>query len=81
MAKSCDQNIQRTLQLAQEMIRLADQGDADRDDRECGILYGMMRDSAYKLWRMAEEERKRHQARGWWPAFCAKFDLEPGKSE
>lgn len=52
------------------MIRLADQGDIDREDTGCGILYGMLRDSAYKLWRMAEEEKKRHQAKGWWSDNC-----------
>jgi hypothetical protein len=68
--KSCDQNIQRTILLTQEMIRLADQGDAEREDVGCGILYGILRDSAYKLWRMAEEEKKRHQAKGWWQVPC-----------
>jgi len=66
--KACDQNIQKMLLLTQEMMRLADQGDADREDTGCGILYGMLRDSAYKLSRMAEEEKKRHQEKGWWPA-------------
>ena len=59
--KPCDENIQRTIQLAQEMIRLADQGDSDREDTGCGILFGILRDSAYKIRQMAEEERKRHQ--------------------
>lgn len=68
--KPCDHNIKRTIELTQEMIRLADQGDMDREDAGCGILYGMLRDSAYKLWRMAEEEKKRHQAKGWWSDRC-----------
>ncbi len=68
--KPCDHNIKRTIELTQEMIRLADQGDIDREDTGCGILYGMLRDSAYKLWRMAEEEKKRHQAKGWWSNPC-----------
>ncbi len=58
--KPCDQNLQRTIDLTQEMIRLADRGDVDREDTGCGILYGMLRDAAYKLWRMAEEEQQRH---------------------
>lgn len=68
--KPCDQNIMRAIQLSQEMLQLADQGDADREDIGCGILYGVLRDSAYKIWRLAEEEKKRHQAKGWWPSFC-----------
>ena len=66
MTRRCDDNIQRTILLAQEMIRLADRGDSDREDVGCGVLYGILRDSAYKLWRMAEEEKKRHQDKGWW---------------
>jgi hypothetical protein len=77
--KPCDRNIQRTIELAQDMIRLADQGDADREDTGCGILYGMLRDSAYKLWRMAEEEKERHQEKGWWPDHCPDTTL-PGES-
>jgi len=68
--KPCDHNIKLTISLTQEMIRLADRGDADREDTGCGILYGMLRDSAYKIWRMAEEEKKRHQAKGWWGENC-----------
>jgi hypothetical protein len=48
------------------MIRLAQQGDADREDIGCGILYGVLLDSAYKIKRIAEEERKAHIEKGWW---------------
>lgn len=48
------------------MIWLADQGDADREDNGCGILYGVLRDSAYKLKKLAEEERVNHIRKGWW---------------
>ena len=64
--KPCDQNIKRTIQLTREMIRLADQGDADREDTGCGVLYGVLRDSAYKILRLAETEKGKHQAKGWW---------------
>lgn len=66
MARPCDYNIQQTIRLTREMMRLADQGDADREDVGCGVLYGMLRDAAYKLLRIAEEEKRRHQAKGWW---------------
>ena len=80
--KSCDHNIKLTLQLAQEMIRLADQGDADREDTGCGILYGVLRDSAYKIRRLAEDEKMRHQAKGWWQEQCpipVRFQPRPGE--
>lgn len=68
MVKPCDLHIEHTIRLTREMIHLADQGDADREDVGCGVLYGMLRDSAYKLLRMAEVEKKRHQEKVKWAA-------------
>lgn len=64
--RACNDNIRQTLKLADDMIRLADQGDADREDVGCGILYGILRDSAYKLKQLAEKEMTAHQKKGWW---------------
>ena len=47
-------------------MELADRGDADREDKGCGILYGVLRDSAYKLKKLAEEEKQNHVVKGWW---------------
>lgn len=68
--RPCDKNILLTLQLVAQMIQLADQGDADREDVGCGVLYGILRDSAYKLKRLAEEEKLKHIAKGWWKDGC-----------
>lgn len=64
--KPCNLHIARTLQLVDEMIALADRGDEDREDKGCGILYGVLRDSAFKLKKLAEEERQNHIRKGWW---------------
>ena len=48
------------------MINLADLGDADREDNGCGILYGVLRDSAFKLRKLAEAEKQNHIRKGWW---------------
>jgi hypothetical protein len=48
------------------MIRLADRGDAQREDTGCGILYGVLRDAAYKLKKLAEAEKQSHMRKGWW---------------
>lgn len=64
--RPCNHNIKKALFLVQEMIQLADQGDIDREDVGCGILYGMMRDSAYKLKQIAEKEKQSHINKGWW---------------
>ncbi|MBT3312011.1 MAG: hypothetical protein HN737_01115 [Desulfobacterales bacterium] len=66
LVKQCDQNIKSTLEIAEEMIRLANEGDADREDTGCGILYGILLDSAYKIKKLAEEEREVHIKKGWW---------------
>ena len=64
--KPCDKNILRTLKLISEMIELADIGDIEREDTGCGVLYGVLRDSAYKLKKMAEQEKENHIRKGWW---------------
>lgn len=64
--KPCDKNIQTTLDLAQSMIDLANQGDEDREDSGCGILYGVLLDSAYRIRRLAEKEKRAHIEKGWW---------------
>ena len=48
------------------MIDLADQGDVDREDNGCGILYGVLRDSAYQLKKLAEEEKLNPIRKAWW---------------
>ena len=64
--KPCDENIKETLNLAEKMISLACKGDEDREDKGCGILYGIMLDSAYKIKKIAEEEKQAHIKKGWW---------------
>ena len=64
--KSCDQNIQATLKLTDSMIELAIKGDVDREDIGCGILYGILLDSAHKIKQQAEKEKQAHIDKGWW---------------
>ena len=64
--KACDHNIKRTLELVESMINLAERGDSDREDSGCGILYGILRDAAYKIKQVAEVEREAHIRKGWW---------------
>ena len=68
--KPCDENIMKTIMLADQMLILADQGDAHSEDSGCGILYGILRDSAYKILRLAEQEKENHIKKGWWHDKC-----------
>ena len=61
MPEICTRNLERLVELTREMLALADEGDRDRDDPHCGIIYGILRDSAYRLRKMAEQEVTRHK--------------------
>jgi hypothetical protein len=58
--KQCNQNIQDLIDLSEKLLTLSDQGDIDRNDDSCGVLYGVARDVAYKLLSLAQEEREKH---------------------
>jgi len=66
MMKACDESIKKTLGLVRDMLELADEGDAIREDTGCGVLYSVVRDSAYKIRQLAEAERSAHIKKGWW---------------
>jgi len=66
VVKACDNNLKKTIHLTDEMIKLANIGDAEREDTGCGILYGIIRDAAYKIQKLAESEREKHIKKGWW---------------
>jgi len=65
--RPCNRHLQDTLRLVDEMLDLADRGDSDREDVGCGILFGTMRDTAYKLKQLVEKERSAHEHSGRWP--------------
>lgn len=64
--KACNKNIIETLKLVEKMIELANSGDEDREDVGCGILYGILRDSAYRIKKIAEKERIAHIENSKW---------------
>jgi hypothetical protein len=66
VGKAANECLKKTLKLAAAMLELADAGDAAREDVGCGVLYGVLRDSAYKLQRLAEAEREAHIRKGRW---------------
>lgn len=64
--KQCNQNIRKTLDLARQLTILADEGEAASKDDGCAVLYGVVRDCAYKMRAQAEKEKGSHQAAGLW---------------
>ena len=64
--RPCDNSIVKTLKLTERMLELADEGDAVREDTNCGVLYSVLRDSAYRIRQLAESEREAHKKKGWW---------------
>ena len=61
-----NENLLRVIRLTQEMLALADEGDRDRLDDSCGILFGIVRDAAWRLRKHAETECREHRASGRW---------------
>jgi hypothetical protein len=68
MAETYNENLLKVSRLTKEMLALADEGDRDRNDDSCGILYGILRDMAYRLRSLAEEECDKHKKAGKWDA-------------
>jgi len=66
LKKKCDINIARTIGLAHEMIQLAQTGYEQREDPSCGVLYGILLDSGYRLLDLAQKEKEEHMKKGWW---------------
>jgi hypothetical protein len=64
--RECDESIKETLEMVEKMLNLADKGDEVREDSGCGVLYGVLRDSAFRIKQLAEAEREMHIKKGWW---------------
>jgi len=71
MDPRCNQVILQSITLARELLALADQGDSLRDDVGCGILFGTIRDSAYKIKSLAESEIAEHKRKDKWSSDMA----------
>lgn len=64
--KPSNKNINRVLELSHKLLSIADRGDIQRRDDSCGVLYGIVRDCAYKILDAANKERSRHMEKGVW---------------
>ena len=66
LMRPCDRIIKETLDMVEDMLNLADRGDDAREDNGCGVLYGVIRDTAFRIKHLAEEEKEAHIKKGWW---------------
>lgn len=62
--RHCDKMIEKVLALTERMVEIADEGDALREDVDCGVLYGVLRDDAFKIRMLAEGEREARKRKG-----------------
>ena len=60
---TANRNLEKVVAYCSEMLELADLGDNYRTDDGCGVVYGALRDSAYKIRRLAKEELAKHKSR------------------
>ena len=61
-----NENLSRALRLSEAMLELARRADAERREGRCGQLFGLLRESAYKLRQLAKDEVTRHRGDGRW---------------
>jgi len=66
VSKPYNDNLKRLIQMTRDMLALSDEGDRDRNDDTCGIIYGILRDTGYRLRKLAEEECDKHKDSGKW---------------
>jgi len=61
-----NQCIREAVELSDRLVDLANRGESESRDDGCAVLYGIVRDCAYKIRRRAEQEREQHIAYGRW---------------
>lgn len=64
--KAYNKDILRVMKLSRKLLFCADRGDLNRKDDSCGVLFGVVRDCAYKMTDLARKERQRHIDNGLW---------------
>lgn len=60
---TADRNLEKVIAYCAEMLELADLGDNYRNDDGCGVVFGALRDSAYKIRKLARDELARHEVK------------------
>ncbi len=64
MTTKQNNNIEKTLKLVEDLKKLADKGQSESKDYGCAMLYGVIRDCAYKIGGYATREQSIHEVKG-----------------
>lgn len=64
--KKCNENILKSLELAEGLLELGAKGDEEREDEGCGVLFGIIRDAGYRIRELAGKEKEKHIKSGKW---------------
>jgi hypothetical protein len=64
--KEQNENLLQIVDLCKSLLECADQGDMIRKDDCCGVLYGIVRDCAYRILEAASREKTLHIRMGIW---------------
>jgi hypothetical protein len=81
MTHECNENIRKALSMATDLMILADNGEMAMEDDGCGVLYGVVRDCAYKIRAEADREREAHKGKGIWDTPYAHQDCRNTKEK
>jgi len=54
------------MEMTEDLTRLAEEGELASQDDSCAVLYGIVRDCAYKIKARATLEKERHISLGMW---------------
>ena len=66
MPTRCSKHILRALELAEQLNQLSYEGEGRSEDDGCAVLYGVVRDCAWRIRAEAIRELKEHGAMGLW---------------
>jgi hypothetical protein len=61
VGNQCDLYISEALRIADDLMELASNGEIHMEDIGCGILFGIVRDCAYKIRQQAELQLRAHK--------------------
>ena len=61
MQRAGDKQLDRTIEAARELMTLAEDGVASCRDSGCAVVFGVVRDCAYRIRGEAEREKQFHR--------------------